>query len=210
MERTESLDTYLNRYEKWFDEHFFIYQSELEALRHFIPIRKKGIEIGVGAGRFSLPLEIKEGVEIFENKIEYVQKKGLKVYRGNSENLPLSICSYDFALLITTECFIANLFNSFWEINRILKHNGNFIFAFVDKNSALNESYGQIQGHNNFYSSASFYSAGEIIRSLKKSEFYIIEIIQTIFGDIRSINQIQPFKPGYGEGGFVVINSIKE
>jgi len=210
MSYKEPLDIYLNIYEKWFDKHFFIYQSELNAVRHFIPPEKKGIEIGVGTGRFSLPLSIKEVVEPFENKIEYARRKGIKIYRGTSENLPLQVSSYDFALLITTECFIANLFNSFWEVNRILKHKGNFIFGFVDKSSALNESYLQIKGHNNFYSSASFYSTGEIIKSLKKSDFYILEIIQTIFGDIQSINQIQSFKPGHGEGGFVVINSLKE
>jgi SAM-dependent methyltransferase len=206
----ESLDTYLNIYEKWFDEHYFIYQSEIEAVKHFIPFGKKGIEIGVGTGRFSLPLNIAEGVEAFENKIEFARRKGLKVYRGIAESLPLPSSSYDFALLITTECFIANLFFSFWEVKRILKHNGNFIFGFVDKGSGLNESYRKIKGHTNFYSSASFYSTGEIIRSLKKSEFYIVEIIQTIFGDIQSINNVQSYKPGYGEGRFVVIKSLKE
>jgi len=210
MARTQPFDDYLDEYEKWFDEHYFVYQSELDAVRHFIPSEKIGIEIGVGTGRFSLPLNIKEGVEVFENKIEYARRKGLKVYRGTSENLPLPNASYDFALLITTECFIANLFNSFWEVNRILKHNGNLIFGFVDKSSGLNECYLQIKGHNNFYSSASFYSVGEIIKSLKKSEFYILEIVQTAFGDFQDINKVQSYKPGYGEGGFIVIKAMKE
>jgi hypothetical protein len=32
---------------------------------------------------------------------------------------------------------------------------------------------------------------------------------QTVFGDLESIQEIQPFKEGYGEGGFVTIKATK-
>jgi len=45
MARTEPFDKYLNDYENWFEDHKYVYESELEAVRHFIPINQKGIEI---------------------------------------------------------------------------------------------------------------------------------------------------------------------
>ena len=61
MPRTQPFDEHLDEYGEWFQQHRFVYLSEVEAVRHFVPEGKKGIEIGTG--RFSLPLGIKEGVE---------------------------------------------------------------------------------------------------------------------------------------------------
>ncbi|MDZ7623702.1 MAG: hypothetical protein U5J96_04540 [Ignavibacteriaceae bacterium] len=63
MPRTEPFDKHAVEYEKWFNEHKYVYESEVEAVRHFIPAGKRGIEIGIGTGRFAIPFGIKEGIE---------------------------------------------------------------------------------------------------------------------------------------------------
>ena len=63
MARTEPFDKYLNEYEEWSEKHKYVYESKLGAVGHFIPKNDKGIEIGIGTGRFAVPFGIDEGIE---------------------------------------------------------------------------------------------------------------------------------------------------
>jgi len=209
MARTEPFDKYLNDYENWFEDHKYVYESELEAVRHFIPINQKGIEIGIGTGRFALPLGIKEGVEPSASMRKYALQKGLKVHEGTAEELPLADESYDFALMVTTICFVDDVVKSFKEVKRILKPKGLFIIGLVDKKSSLGKIYEEMKEQNKFYRFAIFYSVDEVKEVLDKNGFINVQIIQTVFGEMSKIQNTQKFKEGYGEGGFVVIKAIK-
>ena len=207
MARTEPFDKYLKDYEDWFKEYNYVYESEVEAVRYFIPDGKKGIEIGIGTGRFALPLGIIEGVEPSFAMRNFALHKGLKVYNGIAEKLPLADASFDFALMVTTICFIDNVAKSFREVRRILKPGGSFIIGLVDKNSQLGKIYEKMKDQNKFYRFASFYSFDEVKYLLEENKFKNIKVIQTVFGDLQGIQEVQKFKEGYGEGGFVVIKS---
>ncbi|MEJ2615008.1 MAG: class I SAM-dependent methyltransferase [Ignavibacteriaceae bacterium] len=210
MARTEPFDKYLNEYEQWFKENKYVYESELAAVRHFIPESKKGIEIGIGTGRFALPFGIKVGVEPSLVMRRFAANKGLKVYEGIAEKLPLADRSYDFALMVTTICFIDNVEKSFSEVKRILIPGGNFIVGFVDRNSPLGKLYEKMKEQNKFYRYATFYSAVEVKKLLEENEFINIEIVQTVFGELSAIHKLQNFKEGYREGGFVVVSALKK
>jgi ubiquinone/menaquinone biosynthesis C-methylase UbiE len=209
MARTEPFNQYINEYEEWFKEHKYVYESELEAVRHFIPRDRKGIEIGIGTGRFALPFGIKEGVEPSCVMRHFATHKGLEVYDGVAEELPLADESYDFALMVTTICFVDDIMKAFREVRRILKPRGSFIIGLVDKNSPLGKTYEKMKSQNKFYRYATFYSTDEVKKYLRDTNFSGIQIIQTIFGDLEKIQKVQVFKEGYGEGGFVVINASK-
>ena len=209
MARTEPFDLHLNEYEEWFKEYRYVYESELEAVRHFIPKGKKGIEIGIGTGRFSIPFGIREGVEPSLVMRHFASHKGLIVYEGIAEKLPLSDESYDFVLMVTTICFVDDVEKAFREARRILKPGGSFVVGFVDKDSSLGKTYGKIKCQNKFYRYASFYSTDEVKKHLRDAKFGGIKIIQTVFGDLHEIQKVQIFKEGYGEGGFIVINAAK-
>jgi len=210
MARIEPFNRYLNDYEDWFKEHKYVYESELEAVRHFIPKDKKGIEIGIGTGRFALPLGIREGVEPSIVMRHFALHKGLEVYDGIAEKLPLADDSYDFVLMVTTICFVDDVVKSLNEVNRVLKSGRSFIIGLVDRNSPLGKTYEIMKDQNKFYRYATFYSTDEVKKLLKENCFKNIEIVQTVFGDLAAIHNIQLFKEGYGEGGFVVINAVKE
>lgn len=209
MARTEPFDKYLGEYEQWFEEHHFVYESELEAIKQFIPKGKKGIEIGIGTGRFSLPFGIKEGVEPSFVMRHFAMYKGLEVYDGIAEELPLPNETYDFALMVTTICFVDDIEKAFEEVRRILKPGGNFIIGLVDRNSSLGKTYEGIKDQNKFYRYATFYSTDEVKKMLERNRFRNIEVIQTVFGELLHIHNLQRFKKGYGEGGFVVMNATK-
>ncbi|MCG6959654.1 class I SAM-dependent methyltransferase [bacterium BMS3Abin03] len=208
MARTKPFDDFLEEYEQWFAQNHFTYLSELEAVKQFIPDWKKGIEIGIGSGRFALPLNITEGIEPSNRMLNFCCGKGLKVVYGIAEQLPIPDSTYEFALMVTTICFVDDVLKSFKEVKRILKQDGTFIIGLVDKNSPLGIAYQRMKENNKFYRLATFYSTDEIINYLKECQFRDFKIVQTVFGDLKDINQVQRFKPGHGEGGFVVIKAV--
>ena len=209
MARTAPFDNYYELYEKWFEDNRFTYLSELKAVKHFIPSGRKGIEIGSGSGRFALPLGIEIGIEPSLKMQELAVSRGMKVINGVAENLSIINESFDFALMVTTICFLDDTRKSFQEVHRILKPNGFFIIGFVDKDSPLGKLYSKKKAKSRFYREATFYSALEIINQLKKIGFTGIEVVQTILGNsLKDANSVQDWKDGFGEGSFVVIKAI--
>jgi len=207
---TKPFDENIEQYEDWFIKNEYVYKSELNALKNLIPLGKKGIEVGLGSGLFAKPLNIKEGVEPSEKMRKLAKQRGLQVIDGIGENLPLPSEDYDFALMVTTICFLDDVLKSFGEIKRILKPGGLFISGFVDKKSPLGKIYQKHKNENPFYRYATFYSTGKVINLLEKQRFTISRITQTVFGDLSEINFIQKIVEGYGKGGFVCIEAKKE
>lgn len=207
MPRTEPFDKHPVEYEEWFNKHKYVYESEVEAVRYFIPAGKQGIEIGIGTGRFAIPFGITEGIEPSAAMRYFALVKGIEAQNGIAEKLPFEDQSFDFALMVTTICFVDDIKKSFAEVRRILKPGGSFIIGLVDKNSPLGIIYEKLKKQNKFYRSATFYSADEVITLLEENGFSEIEIVQTIFGSLQEIQEVQKFKEGYGEGGFVVIKA---
>ncbi len=209
MPKTEPFDTYYPQYEKWFTENRFAYQSELRAIRRFIPSHGEGIEIGIGSGKFAGPLGIKIGVEPSESMRKLAEKHELKVYNAVAEDLPFEDERFEYALMVTTVCFVDDIDVTFHEIFRILKLGGSIILGFVDRHSLLGRMYEKYQNGNIFYRIATFFSTDELIDLLGKHNFQDPEIIQTVFGRLPDIKEIQEIREGYGEGGFVVIKATK-
>ena len=195
-------------YDNWFERHKFSFQSELLALKQAIPIKKSGIEIGVGTGRFAEYFNIKNGVEPSENMARIAEQRGVKVIRAVAENLPIESGSFDFALLVTTVCFLNDIPKAFSEIHRILRPQGELIIGFIDKNSDLGKKYEEKQADNIFYKDAHFHSTEELMELVTRAGFVISEYWQTLFpnGD----NKIEQPKKDFGEGGFVVIKAQKQ
>jgi hypothetical protein len=54
--KTEPFVLYYRRYDDWFERHRAAYLSELLAIRALLPWEGRGLEIGVGTGRFAGPL----------------------------------------------------------------------------------------------------------------------------------------------------------
>ncbi|MEK6572235.1 MAG: hypothetical protein AABZ61_12750 [Bacteroidota bacterium] len=57
------LNEYAREYDEWFDTHVAVYESEVEAVRRFVPKKGLGVDIGVGTGRFSVTFSVTIGVE---------------------------------------------------------------------------------------------------------------------------------------------------
>lgn len=210
MPKTIPFDNYSDEYENWFVKNHYIFQSELEALKKAIPNFGDGIEIGIGSGIFAEQLGIKEGVEPSEAMRLKAVEKGIDAVNGVAENLPYANNSKDFALMVTSICFVDNINKSFKEINRVLKKNGRLIIAFVDKDSPVGKMYSENKDKSLFYKDAIFRGTEELYEILKMEGFTLENTYQTIIGEMDEISKIQDVKNGYGQGSFVVIEAKKK
>jgi len=194
-------------YDEWFETHKWVYQSEVEAVRKFIPETGKGIEIGVGTGRFSVPFGIKVGIDSAYEMAKIAKERGIHVCRAKAENLPFLDNSFDFALMVTTLCFLENPLKALQEIRRILKHAGKVIIGMLDDESPLGRLYEERRKESKFYRDAGFYSVNQVLDWLKKLEFDNLQTVQTIFRNPDKIQSLEPIEEGFGKGPFVVISA---
>ena len=209
MAKIEPFEKHTIKYDKWFEENKYAYQSEINAIKDILPVFETAVEIGVGSGQFSLPLGIKLGVEPSAKMRKIAQSKNIEAIEGVAEDLPLDNDSFDLALMVTTLCFLDSPGKAFSEIYRVLKPGGFFINGFVDKNSEVGKIYQKHKDKNVFYQPAVFYSTEEVIELLEDAGFKNIEFRQTIFTTIDKISETAVAKEGYGEGSFIVIRAQK-
>jgi len=209
MPRIAPFERYPKRYDRWFNNNFHAYESELFAIQKKIPKGKFGIEIGVGSGRFAAPLGIKLGVEPSAKMRMLSKEKDIDLIDSIAETLPFRDSMFEFVLMVTTICFIDDIDLSFKEAFRILRKEGKFIIGFIDRKSPIGKKYEKYKENNVFYEIADFYSVEEVISHLKKAKFKNLTFNQTIFNDLSNIIKPEPVKEGCGEGSFVVIQAIK-
>lgn len=203
--KIEPFERYAEKYERWFERNRFVYLSELEAIRRHLPKTGCGLEIGVGSGRFAAPLGVKFGVEPSKSMARIAKQRGISVVMGVTEELPFISNYFDFALMVTTICFLNDIESAMKEIRRVLKPEGLIIIGFIDKNSPIGKLYQRHKEDSLFYRVATFYSVKEVITYLERLHFNDFRFTQTIFKNLIDIRDIEQVVDGYGDGSFVVI-----
>ncbi len=195
-------------YDQWFDHHSAVFQSELAALKNVIPTTGKGLEVGVGSGRFAAALKIQFGLDPSDAMLDIAKSRGILTFKGVAESLPFDNCTFDFVLIVTTMCFVTDPLKTLDEAKRVLKSNGTLIIGMIDRSSKLGQCYEADKQQNSYYRDAHIYTVNEMIELLHEANFKETEIYQTIFSSIEHISIPEEVKSGYGEGGFVVLKAI--
>jgi len=206
MAKIAPFEGFSEEYDEWFVKNNDKYQAELRALECFIPTTGNGLEVGIGSGQFAAPLGIKTGVEPSQKMADKARKQGIHVLSGIAEDLPILNNSFDFALMVTTICFVDDLKKSFQEVFRVLKADGMIVIGFIDKNSELGKVYKANKDKSRFYNMAEFFSTEEVLACLSQAGFGAFETRQTIFPE----NNTQHIENGFGTGSFVVIKGVKD
>lgn len=203
MVKTAVFDENAAAYDSWFDENRLLYRAELEAVKGFIPSEGMGVEIGVGTGRFAVPLGIAIGLEPSPRMATLARQRGVEVLEGVAEALPFAARAFDFALMVTTVCFLDDVTRAFCEAYRILKPQGVLIVGFIDRDSELGRRYSQRKEQSRFYRGATFYSVAELEIRLTEAGFAGFNYRQTLFPGQVTVAD------GYDKGSFVVVRAIK-
>ena len=195
------------RYDAWYDKNNYAYLSELDAVKLVLPKKGKGLEIGVGTGRFASALGIKYGVEPAANMAKLARKRGVEVYLGYGGALPFIDGSFDYVVMLITLCFIKDPVQTLQEAHRVLKKGGKIIIGIVDKESFLGKFY--LEKKSIFYKQAIFFSITDLTALLKKAGFKRFSYCQTLFTLPYNMNTVEKPEKGFGKGGFVVISAKK-
>jgi ubiquinone/menaquinone biosynthesis C-methylase UbiE len=207
MIQDNAFEKYAAEYDEWFNIHTWAYHSEIKAIKLLIPTEGRGIEIGVGTGRFATPFGIKYGVEPSKAMSDIARSRGIKVYEGKAERLPLNDDSFNYALLITTLCFLDSPLQALKETRRIICPNGKIIIGMLDKDSPLGKEYESKKMSSKFSQNATFYSVSQVLEWLEQLGCQQIKICQTMTQSPEDIKTIAPVKEGHGEGLFVAISA---
>lgn len=207
--KIEPFEKYTSRYEEWFEDNEYVYESELQAVKKLLPESQNSLELGVGSGRFASPLSVKFGVEPSNRMRKIAQKRGVNVVGGIAEALPFADSVFDFVLMVTTICFVDDIKVAFRESNRVLKSGGSFVIGFIDRDSPIGKLYERCKEENVFYQAATFYTVEEVLSHLREAGFRDFDICQTVFHSLSDIKSFEQPKAGYGDGSFVVIRTIK-
>ena len=209
MPRIGAFEAHAPRYEAWFARNEAAYLSELFAVRAFLPWSGWGLEIGVGSGRFAAPLGVQVGVDPSPAMLALAAARGVEVVVGTAEQLPFPPARFDYALVVTTLCFVDSPARMLAEAHRVLEPGGSLVIGFIDRDSPLGRDYLAHQAESVFYREATFYSAGEVERLLGDAGFTIRAWGQTLSHSLAETREIEPLQPGRGRCSFVVVSAGK-
>lgn len=208
MQGIAVFDRLAYEYDQWFDRYPTLYQAEVETLQRLLPERGVGIEIGAGTGRFALPLGAMLGVEPSLPMARIAHARELTTVQAVGEHLPFPDNSFDFALLVTVICFVADVPIILRETARILKPGGRIVIGLIDLDTPLGRLYESRREADPFYRYARFYTADQVIGMLEHAGFHKPCAYQAMIDPPGEMPQADVvIRLGYGEGGFVGISA---
>lgn len=207
-EKVSYYDKNWQEYDDWYDTHQAIYQSEIKALERVIP-SGRGLEIGIGTGRFSFPFSVRFGLDPSFNMLKLSMERNIKVVQGFGESLPFKNESFHFISIVFTIELIADPLCFLKEAVRALKKNGTLILGIIDRNSLWGKFYKQKAAQSKFYTGFHFISPEEILEIYQNINVEFKRAFQTLSQPPPDIKDVEEPRKGFGQGGFVVIKGIK-
>jgi SAM-dependent methyltransferase len=167
------------------------------------------LEIGVGSGRFSAPFGIATGVDPARLLLPYATRRGIRVARAVGERLPFREGAFDYALIVTTICFVDDPAGTLTEAHRVLRPHGALCVGFVDRETPLGRFYLAQRAENVFYRDAVFFSSAEVDALVREAGFRDLTWVQTLLGPTHALAEVEPVREGRGVGGFVALRAVR-
>jgi SAM-dependent methyltransferase len=171
-------EDYANDYDRWFDEHHDVYEAQLRMLHRAVPRHGLGLEVGVGSGRFAVPLDIGYGIDPSRELLKMAKSRGIEVVLGEGEHLPYGPESFLFVLMMTVICFLDNVGALFREAGRVLIPGGTLIVGFIERGGVIEEMYRNEKTKGRFLRYARFWTVAEVTRFIENAGFTNVTISQ--------------------------------
>ncbi len=193
------------QYDAWYDAHPALYATEVAAVRKAVP-RGRGLEIGVGTGRFAAPLSIRFGADPSLNMLRPARRRGVIVVQGLGEALPFKSGSFDVALVVFVLEFVKNHRPFLRESARVLGRGGSLVIGIIDRDTAWGRYFAEKSALGRFFDPPSPHDLLGLLESLglEPGATY-----QALFSPPPDLAAVEEPRPGFGEGGFVVVKALK-
>ncbi|WP_254059054.1 class I SAM-dependent methyltransferase [Methanogenium sp. MK-MG] len=170
----EVFERHAAAYDNWYVEHRKVYRAECERIRQGLPAPDaRTVEVGVGSGRFAVPLGIPLGIEPSVSLGRMARQRGVEVIRGVGEWLPLKDGSCSSVLMVTVICFFDDMARAFAEAYRVLVPGGVLVAGFLERGGTVIQAYLHGDVEHRFLSQGKFHSSGEVRMLLRDVGFDI-------------------------------------
>jgi ubiquinone/menaquinone biosynthesis C-methylase UbiE len=169
-------------YDAWFNEHKSVYQAQLRILLKAVPGLQRGLEVGVGSGRFAASLGIHRGIDPSHNLALMAKHRDIEVALGEAEHLPYRAGSFDFVLMMTVICFLDDIQRGFHEIHRVLEPGGILVAGFIEAGGEIFQKYRHEPVKGRFLRFATFRSCDEVFGFFTDVGFEDVSILEKVRG----------------------------
>ena len=177
-----TFDVYANDYDRWFDEHDDVYQAQLRMFRSSLPEHGRGLEVGVGSGRFAAPFGILFGIDPSRGLVRIAKSRGIEAVIGEGEHLPYRPGSFDYVLMMTVICFLDDVIAVFREINRVLRPGGILVVGFIEEGGKIQRKYQNELKKGKFLRFAKFRIPEDVDRFFEDTGFARVSTIERTSG----------------------------
>jgi SAM-dependent methyltransferase len=167
----QHFDMYAEDYDRWFDTHPELYGEQLAVLRPLLPYRGRGLEIGVGSGRFAAPLGIEYGLDPSVPLLTHAFSRGIEPVQGIGEFLLCRADIFDYVLMMTVICFMEEIALPFRESYRVLRPGGILVIGFIETGGELALQERDRSTPSRFLHYAGFKSIRELMTTLAMERF---------------------------------------
>jgi ubiquinone/menaquinone biosynthesis C-methylase UbiE len=175
-------DEFARDYDHWFDDNRTIYEAQVRMVQEAVPHSGRGLEVGVGSGRFAVPLGIRYGIDPSGNLIGMAGTRGIEVVQGEGENLPYRSGTFDYVLMMTVICFLDNPPGVLQETFRVLVKGGDLILGFIEKDGVIARQYRQEKVKGRFLQFARFLKVDEVARFVEDAGFSEVSVTRRTRG----------------------------
>ena len=169
-------------YDRWFDEHGAVYDAQVRMLQDAVPRTGCGLEMGVGSGRFAVPLGIMYGIDPSRELLKMAKGRGIEVMIGEGEHLPYRASVFDYVLIMTVICFLDDTRAVFHEVYRVLRPGGILVVGFIEEGGEIQRKYQHKSTKERFLRFAKFRTVDEVDRFFKDAGFAQVSVIERTRG----------------------------
>lgn len=171
-EVTDYFNENAETYDAWYEAHPREYEDQVEFISSILP-HGKGLEIGVGTGRFASLLGIRTGIDPSERMVEIARRRGIEAVMARAEDMPFGDGEFDFSLNMVTICFLEDPLSSIREARRISRV---VVTVILDRDSEYVRD--MMTRKDGFYRYAKFYTGDELVDIYREAGFKETERVE--------------------------------